>query len=178
MNDQPKSQDNSKAVPETSYEQLRSRFNEIPADIESSEKMRLRLTTAQECHRDLDNLRFVDFIDNITKWVNGWSDCGAKTVLLSNPYLQFVIPLLPSILKNDVVGLDLCGNRLTSLPSNISELTNLRWLWLAGNKLKTLPESLDKLTNLQVLWIDDAVEIPNSLATKKTLCIKRGFTED
>jgi Leucine-rich repeat (LRR) protein len=44
--------------------------------------------------------------------------------------------------------LDLYGNRLSTFPPEIGELTNLTSLKLYGNKLSALPESIKNLSNL------------------------------
>ena len=46
------------------------------------------------------------------------------------------------------------GNRLTTLPPEIGQLTNLQTLSLGGNQLTTLPPEIGQLTNLQTLLID------------------------
>lgn len=62
--------------------------------------------------------------------------------------------------KSDMLDLSVC--QLTSLPSSITQMTNLRVLGLAGNKLTQLPTALFKLVNLQELYLDG--NPPNSAA--------------
>jgi len=49
--------------------------------------------------------------------------------------------------------LDLSGRRISELPDEIGQCTNLRWLSLSANNLKSLPETLDKLAKLETLGI-------------------------
>ncbi|MDX2041718.1 MAG: COR domain-containing protein [Acidobacteriota bacterium] len=51
--------------------------------------------------------------------------------------------------------LNLSGLKLTELPPEIGELTELRALWLAGNRLETLPPEIGRLTKLQSLRLED-----------------------
>ena len=51
--------------------------------------------------------------------------------------------------------LDLGRNELITLPPEIGQLTNLQTLDLGGNKLATLPSVIGQLTNLQTLDVRD-----------------------
>ncbi len=51
----------------------------------------------------------------------------------------------------NLTSLDLSRNYLTSVPTEISRLTNLTILYLSGNKLTSLPGEISRLTNLTVL---------------------------
>lgn len=57
-------------------------------------------------------------------------------------------------LKDDFKKLDLHYGYLTTLPNNISQLVNLKWLYLGSNGLTTLPESIGQLTNLELLRLN------------------------
>ena len=50
--------------------------------------------------------------------------------------------------------LNLSGNRLTSLPDSIGNLTNLKRLDLSRNKLRSLPDSIGNLTSLESLNLE------------------------
>ena len=45
--------------------------------------------------------------------------------------------------------LDLDGNKLTELPAEISDLRELRELWVRNNQLVGLPTSIQRLTKLK-----------------------------
>ena len=45
------------------------------------------------------------------------------------------------------------GNKLTSLPAEIGQLTALEWLNLRYNQLTSLPAEIGQLTSLTELWL-------------------------
>lgn len=51
--------------------------------------------------------------------------------------------------------LNMMGNKLTTLPDEVCELTNLYRLGLKGNKLETLPDNFGNLQNLVELFLTD-----------------------
>lgn len=55
--------------------------------------------------------------------------------------------------KSTLTELDLSGNRLTSLPSNISGLSHLVELNVSYNKLSSLPKSISALSTLKKLSV-------------------------
>jgi leucine-rich repeat protein SHOC2 len=61
--------------------------------------------------------------------------------------------------------LDVRGNQLTSLPASIGNLTNLTHLDLQRNQLTFLPASIDNLTNLTHLYLSSnlLVSLPNCI---------------
>jgi len=66
--------------------------------------------------------------------------------------------VLEIIAKAENVGaveLDLSGKGLTSVPPELTRLTNLRWLSLSYNRLTAVPPELAQLTNLQVLYLSN-----------------------
>ena len=56
-------------------------------------------------------------------------------------------------LKN-LKWLDLKGNKLTTIPKEIGNLKNLKSLGLIENELTTLPPEIGNLKNLKDLWLD------------------------
>jgi internalin A len=64
--------------------------------------------------------------------------------------------------KTGATKLDLSQLSLTELPESLSQLTQLRELYLCGNKLTALPESLRQLKSLSLLFLhaNEALAIP------------------
>ena len=60
------------------------------------------------------------------------------------------------------------NNKLTDLPKEIGELTNLLYWEIGNNKLKALPDEVKYLTNLQELHIER-----NALSESEKQKIKR-----
>jgi internalin A len=67
--------------------------------------------------------------------------------------------------KNRVTELHLYGLGLTELPATISQLSQLRVLYLGDNKLTTLPESISRLSRLQKLYLgsNQLTTLPESI---------------
>ena len=61
--------------------------------------------------------------------------------------------------------LELNGNLLASLPSEIGQLANLEYLGLGDNKLASLPAEIGQLTNLERIYLGDKrlIEIARAL---------------
>jgi len=49
--------------------------------------------------------------------------------------------------------LDLGRNELITLPPEIGQLTNLTKMWLGWNQLTTLPAEIERLSKLESLWV-------------------------
>ena len=62
-----------------------------------------------------------------------------------------IIQLIEEASKNKTQYLDLSGNNLTSLPPEITKLTNITSLILWNNNFASLPPNITKLTNLTLL---------------------------
>lgn len=105
----------------------------------------------QEVLVDLSN-KDLDSIDGISKiTINGIKIGNIKklAINLSGNKLE-EIPTEIALLKN-LTYLNLSNNLLDSLPPAISNLKNLKYLNLFGNKLKELPNSITKLKKLEHL---------------------------
>jgi Leucine-rich repeat (LRR) protein len=61
---------------------------------------------------------------------------------------QKALQLIEQAARDGRTELDLSGNELTSLPPEITELTNLTSLTLNDNRLMSVPPGIAKLTNL------------------------------
>ena len=57
--------------------------------------------------------------------------------------------------NKDIKKLDLSGNQLTQLPSEIGHLTRLTYLTLSSNRLTQLPSEIGQLTQLTCLYLTD-----------------------
>jgi leucine-rich repeat protein SHOC2 len=68
-------------------------------------------------------------------------------------------------------GVHLENNRLSKLPESIGNFTRLRWLYLSGNGLTNLPNSIGLLTNLTHLYLTDnnLTSLPESICNLSRL---------
>ena len=67
--------------------------------------------------------------------------------------------------------LNLSGNKLTELPSEISDLRELRGLWVRDNQLVGLPISIQRLTKLERLALNGnkLTELPTEIGDLRLL---------
>jgi len=81
--------------------------------------------------------------------------------------------------KSGVIELDLRNHRLTALPPEIGELTELRRLYLNNNKLTALPPEIGKLKDIYRIMISgNPMESPPlATAEKGILAIRKYFEE-
>ncbi len=66
-----------------------------------------------------------------------------------------LLQIIEQAARRDVTRLDLSGEGLTMLPSEIGHLSSLQSLDLRRNQLTTLPPEIDQLINLGILELDD-----------------------
>uniref|UniRef100_UPI004057AB3F COR domain-containing protein n=1 Tax=Candidatus Electronema sp. TaxID=2698783 RepID=UPI004057AB3F len=66
-----------------------------------------------------------------------------------------VLKVIERAKASGTTRLDLSNKELTTLPTEICELTNLTWLALSHNRLTTLPPEICQLTNLAYLSLSD-----------------------
>jgi internalin A len=95
---------------------------------------------------------------------------------LSNKRLTY-IPVEISQLTN-LRELDISSNQLTNLPAEICKLTNLSTLYLNGNQLTNLPVEIGNFTNLRELELNSnqLTDLPvgiGQLTNLTTLCLHR-----
>jgi len=71
----------------------------------------------------------------------------------------------------ELEDLSLAGNCLSELPEGIGRLTALKRLGLAGNRLTSVPESIGALTQLEGLWLHGNLleSVPHSLGALTSL---------
>ena len=83
------------------------------------------------------------------------------------------ITYIPKEIGNltNLTELNLCCNKLTKLPNSIGNLTNLTELSLGGNKLTEIPNWIGNLTNLTSLSLEwnKLTEVPNSIGNLTNL---------
>jgi Leucine-rich repeat (LRR) protein len=72
----------------------------------------------------------------------------------------------------NLTSLGLWGNKLSTFPKWIANLTNLEGLYLSDNQLSTLSESIGNLTNLTKLGLsgNKLSTIPESIGNLTNLC--------
>ncbi|MEH2273771.1 MAG: COR domain-containing protein [Nostoc sp.] len=79
----------------------------------------------------------------------------AATCHQASPLYQMtneeLLEIIEQAVRDNVTKLDLSNKDLTTLPSEIGQLTNLRSLNLISNQLSSLPPEIVQLTNLQIL---------------------------
>ena len=70
-----------------------------------------------------------------------------------------------------ITGLSLNYNNIESVPSELSQLTNLKYLDLSDNNLCLVPSELSQLKNLKYLFLDNnyLTLVPSELAQLKKL---------
>lgn len=119
------------------------------SDDESIFNMAVRLLYAQTKKENLDNLPCLEFINNIDQYIN--TVTPQKTVLLKEPYIEHVLPLLPLLVNKPITLLNLGGKKLTKFPKKLCFLKNLNTLYLHNNKISTIPINISFLNNLQVI---------------------------
>ena len=123
------------------------------------------LDTVPDFIRNLKNLHYLDLsnnhISNLPNWMSEMKDN------LRNLQLEYnMITSLPDCLSEltNLQTLDLFGNGLTTLPESLGNVEGLESLNLLGNRISGyLPEWISNLTNLRVLWLgynDFEGEIP------------------
>jgi internalin A len=66
-----------------------------------------------------------------------------------------LLQIIEQAARKKVTQLDLHNNQLSSLPPEISELSNLTWLFLNNNQLSSLPPEISQLSNLTGLFLDN-----------------------
>lgn len=84
-----------------------------------------------------------------------------------------VLRVIVQARRENATILDLSGKGLTSIPSTIGQLTDLRTLDLRNNRLKRLSEVIGQLTNLQELYLyeNQLTSLPESIGRLQSLTI-------
>ena len=97
-----------------------------------------------------DNLTGLNLSDNNLTVIPSWLGSFTKLSMLNIKNNQ-VADLTPVCTIEGLITLVAVKNHITSIPSNIVKLVNLRFLHLAGNNIEKLPTSIKKLPKLSVL---------------------------
>ncbi len=63
-----------------------------------------------------------------------------------------LLQIIKEVARDNTKQLDLSNNQLSTLPPEISQLSNLTWLDLSNNQLSSLPPEFGQLSNLT--WLD------------------------
>ncbi|MFB8792263.1 MAG: COR domain-containing protein [Potamolinea sp.] len=79
---------------------------------------------------------------------------------------QELLKIIEKVAKHGMTRLSLKNNRLTSLPREIAQLTNLVELSLRNNQLTNLPREIAQLTNLELLSLSNnrLTSLPREIA--------------
>ena len=106
---------------------------------------------------------------------------AAKKKLKKLDLSQRDITSLPSEIGNltNLTSLHLSSSEITTLPESIGNLTNLTSLHLSDNKLTTLPESISNLTNLTSLDLskNKLSNLPPEVLSKGGLAVRDYFRQ-
>ena len=115
------------------------------------------------------NLTDLEGLDTLSIKNRSIADFNTLELFLRNNQLTS-LPEEISKLTN-LQTLSLSNNQLTSLPEEISKLTNLQELSLSNNQLKSVPEEISKLTNLWELHLssNQLTSLPDSIGNLKQL---------
>ncbi|MBF0466315.1 MAG: leucine-rich repeat domain-containing protein [Nitrospirae bacterium] len=86
-----------------------------------------------------------------------------------------VLQLIQTCYEKNASELNLSYKKLTELPPEIGELTNLKELYIHNNRLLSLPPEIEKLTNLQILWVGNnhLTNLPAELGKLTNLTVLR-----
>ncbi|MGB0919460.1 MAG: leucine-rich repeat domain-containing protein [Holosporaceae bacterium] len=107
---------------------------------------------AEDLELNLSNNAAVDPInwDSVKTALGGRPATDYDVIIIHNRPL----PTIPSWIfskMSHIKKLELTGNQIREIPSEIGQLTQLTLLNLAGNKITKLPQSIGNLVNLEVL---------------------------
>lgn len=85
--------------------------------------------------------------------------------------MKMVMKVIEQAKRDGQTSLDLSEHQLTTFPLQITELENLRELFIYGNKLTSLPPEISKLKNLTGLYINrnNLTSLPYEISLLKNL---------
>lgn len=144
-------------------------------NVEGFFKMALRFCTVKTLNKNLDELECKDFIKNIDQYVNCIKKKKPKkkqVILFTQPYLKYVLPLIPYFCEQKIQTLDLSYQGLSFLPVEIICLSTLKNLYLDHNSLLEISEKINELSHLEILNLSEnqLTRLPNNIIY---LCLLR-----
>lgn len=160
-------------VKDLSKSHIEDLFTRHPKDFDSAFKTALDITYAKKFMCNL-SLPFIQLINNptyypnlsillslpIAKFPTNWNilfpenlttGCLLQDSLFTQQKLKYLLPLLEPML-GPVIGLNLSGRALATIPSEICLLPHLKVLILADNNLADLPDTLTFLQD--IIYLD------------------------
>lgn len=153
-----------------------NQFTAIPSDIKNLAKLTLfdisdNLITALPSEIELTNLSALYIGGNpLVSLSEIWNISSLGYLRINNIQLN---NLSSDIGKLNLIHLRVDENNLTSLPTEIWDMTGLGWLDLSKNNFSIIPEEINNLVNLQGLFLND-----NNLTDIPTLQLATAVSGD
>lgn len=103
------------------------------------------------CHdQELNEaLGFKEFINNMPEYLK--MKKPQETFLLTQPYLNYVLPIMDFFAQTSITECNLSNKELTEFPLGILQLWKISFIGFSNNNLSDLPEQIKFLSQLQIL---------------------------